>query len=182
MENSTPWIAPIPDCCKNKECSWVCSGYSDTGSIPFFPLSLSLSHFSSVLFCFASLSLSLWIWLSCSWLRLCSLWGNMSSGLFYVNTGHITHDIVQISSPAHTSSTQHQRSISTFTVTTSLARRTRGQLWHSWWCILDVISRICHLQNNPKHVFIELFSPLGHRDLINFVQTCAKLNCLWNIP
>lgn len=50
---------------------------------------------------------------------------------------------------------------------------------HSGWCILDAISRICHLQNNPKHVFIDPPSRRGAGDLINFVQNCAKLNCLW---
>ena len=101
-------IAPSVNCCKNKECSSV---YDNSGllqrqsvvHIPFFPLSLSLSvsHFSSVLFCFPCLSLqALTFLLLTAELPLGADQQSVACAMLTLET----HDTLQISSLADTSS------------------------------------------------------------------------------
>lgn len=112
--------------------------------LPPISLSLSVSHFSCVLFCFP---LPLTLWLSYSWQGwLYCLWGRISiSSLCNVNIGNTTHDGVQISSTADTFLQHDQSKIKFENLLKTIALTTTGSALTCW-----VMHLRCHFKNLPS--------------------------------
>ena len=125
---------------------WLVAATQSVVHIPIFPL--SVSHFSSVLFCLPlshSLSMS---WLSYSW-QSCVPPGHISSRLCNVNIGNTTHDRLQISShiaDTSTSEWSEQDKILTMTLYYCFSHNRVNYLLRTFW----VMHLRCHFKNLPS--------------------------------